>query len=512
MSATRRVQTLLLLPISVLLVAHSLIYDFVSDDAYISFVYSRNLAEHGQLVFNLGERVEGYTNFLWTVLLGGLMKLGIAPEISSRILGTAFGVATLYVVFRLTEKLRGAPSWWDLFAPTLLAISSGYACWCTGGLETQMFTFFCTLGMLWLYGGERPIASGIAFALAALTRPEGALVAAVAAGIWLVWDLGSRRALLPRAAHWLWGAVFVGIVAPYFAWRWWYYGWPFPNTFYVKAGGEPSPAYSKAMLEHGLYFVWQWAWQSKAVFAAPFVLAGAFFHRRFGTFVLALTAVYLVYTVKVGGDFMGLHRFVMPLFVTTAVMMALGCERLVGLASVPWFVSLVPAVAIAGLFAWAQHSLDKESVIPKADNGIDRPGYLKVYADDRELIGRALAPHMHDDDFSIVGGVGVQPYWARMRAIDVFGLVSEDIAHNEPPTNPRPGHQKWATAQRLLGYHPTFIFHCYDLHTDPDKYHLCPDAPTFLASGYEPVTMYVQGLKERGEYYTFLKRKDRVWP
>ena len=58
------------------LVAHSLVFNFVTDDAFISFVFSRNLAEHGQLVFNLGEPVEGYTNFLWTVVLGALMKLG----------------------------------------------------------------------------------------------------------------------------------------------------------------------------------------------------------------------------------------------------------------------------------------------------------------------------------------------------------------------------------------------------------------------------------------------------
>ena len=72
----------------VVLVAHSLLYNFVTDDAYISFVYSRNFAEHGELTFNLGDAVEGYTNFSWTVLLGLVMKLGIAPEISSRVLGT----------------------------------------------------------------------------------------------------------------------------------------------------------------------------------------------------------------------------------------------------------------------------------------------------------------------------------------------------------------------------------------------------------------------------------------
>ena len=71
---------------SALLIVHSLLFNFVTDDAFISFVYSRNFARTGQLVFNVGERVEGYTNFLWTVILGILYKLRLAPEVMSRVL------------------------------------------------------------------------------------------------------------------------------------------------------------------------------------------------------------------------------------------------------------------------------------------------------------------------------------------------------------------------------------------------------------------------------------------
>src|SRR3954464_1469378 len=92
------------------LVPHALLFDFVSDDAFISFRYARNLAEHGQLVFNLGERVEGFTNFLWTLLLALGIKVGCGPEISSRLLGTGFGIATLFVVTRLSLRLDGRPS------------------------------------------------------------------------------------------------------------------------------------------------------------------------------------------------------------------------------------------------------------------------------------------------------------------------------------------------------------------------------------------------------------------
>src|SRR5205807_1022519 len=99
---------------------------------------------HGQLVFNLGERVEGYTNFLWTVLLAAMMKLGWKPESSSVTLGTGFAVATLAACAWLSMRLREARalSPWDAVPALLLAAVPGYACWSAGGLETQMFTFF----------------------------------------------------------------------------------------------------------------------------------------------------------------------------------------------------------------------------------------------------------------------------------------------------------------------------------------------------------------------------------
>src|SRR5262249_49340230 len=120
------------------------------------FVYSRNLARHGQLVFNLGERVEGYTNFLWTVLLAGLYKIGLAPELMSRLLGTAFGIATFGTCAYLSKKTRGTGwEWWDALPALFLAGVPGYACWSSGGLETQMFTFFVMLGMTF-YLTEQP--------------------------------------------------------------------------------------------------------------------------------------------------------------------------------------------------------------------------------------------------------------------------------------------------------------------------------------------------------------------
>ena len=55
------------------------LYDphLIVDDAYISFRYADNLARGLGLVYNPGERVEGYSNFLWTLLLAGGARLGL---------------------------------------------------------------------------------------------------------------------------------------------------------------------------------------------------------------------------------------------------------------------------------------------------------------------------------------------------------------------------------------------------------------------------------------------------
>src|SRR5207247_899918 len=46
------------------------------DDAFISFRYAQHLVDGYGLVFNPGERVEGYTNFLWTMIMAAVIWIG----------------------------------------------------------------------------------------------------------------------------------------------------------------------------------------------------------------------------------------------------------------------------------------------------------------------------------------------------------------------------------------------------------------------------------------------------
>src|SRR5262249_44533914 len=98
----------------------------VLDDAFISYRYAVHLAYGKGLVWNLGERVEGYTNFLWTVpLAAGPRWLDLPPL--SRVLALAAGIGTLWLLVRLGERLfAGRPHAALLIAlPPLLYAATG---------------------------------------------------------------------------------------------------------------------------------------------------------------------------------------------------------------------------------------------------------------------------------------------------------------------------------------------------------------------------------------------------
>ena len=157
-------------------------FSHVVDDAYISFRYAKNFVDGHGLVFNPGERVEGYTNFLWVILSAVSLQVSVAPEVTARIIGILCCLGTIAVIIRFSPLNNRFPQL--LWMPALfLAANPSFAVWATGGMETPLFAFLITLGVLLAADGAQkerlPLSSAILLGLGALTRPEGILVAAI---------------------------------------------------------------------------------------------------------------------------------------------------------------------------------------------------------------------------------------------------------------------------------------------------------------------------------------------
>lgn len=493
---------------------------FVTDDAYISFVYSRNLAEHGQLVFNLGEKpVEGYTNFLWTVLLAGLLKLGWLPERASVFFGIACAIGSMIASAWLMFRLRGGRAWsgWDAVPALFLAAVPGYACWSSGGLETQMFTFFLTLGVA-LYlappkgdsaTGEPPLrlSSALFFGLAALTRPEGNLFFSLTLLHRGLGNLYFRRRIRPTRNEWMFVAVFAALVVPHFVWRRMYYGWWLPNTFYIKSSGGAGAA----TWGRGFYYLQRYAEAFLIPAFALLPLASLYRRREAGTnrfygYAALVLPAFWLYVASVGGDFMGLFRFALPVVPLLLVAAALGLRAVIA----PWAEKrpVIAPVMVAGallLYLGYATSVDRKAIAIGSDNGIDTPGYLKYYTDDRAAIGKWFGANAQPDDYAAVGGAGAQVYFSKLRSLDCFGLSDEYIAHQVRPVDTRPGHQKYAPLDYQLSKKPTIITsNYYTIGNGPGAHR---EEELFRRNGYHYVSVEIPGLSL--PWYTFLKRMDR---
>ncbi len=327
------------------------------DDPYITFRYAANLlAGHGP-VFNIGERVEGYTSPLHLLLSAALLL--IAPSVD--ILFKAKCASLLFAGVMLAQtgmlaRRSGLRSWEALLAQALVALNINFALAGVNALETTLYGSVLLCGLLVfhreLQRGQR-CASGLLFFLATLARPEAALVAAALFGVRLLW---MRRERLPLrfAAGWLL-AFLIPLVLLEIG-RWTYYGQWVPNTYFAKAqpllqsfsGGaayplramSPTPTVIPTFLHHlsllhaGSLLAFG-SLEQKNVrsdffnLLLPLLFWGlavfGFWRTRrriLGSMSLAVTAAVLVFVLKAGGDWMYGWRFMAPILPLLAVSQA----------------------------------------------------------------------------------------------------------------------------------------------------------------------------------------------
>ena len=207
---------------------------FPVDDAYISFRYAANLAQGEGLVFNPGERVEGYSNFLFVILLAASSKLGITPPLAARLINLASLVflVGLLVYGRHGNTSRRVHAGLGWLAGLFLVLSPHTALNVLSGLETPTTAALLAAGVLFL-GRGRPRLAAVSFLVVALSRPEG-IVLALGAAAWDVWR--GRDQVWSRILNWL--ALLVGPYTLFFLWRVIYYGSPLPNSVRAKSGSS----------------------------------------------------------------------------------------------------------------------------------------------------------------------------------------------------------------------------------------------------------------------------------
>jgi hypothetical protein len=228
-------------------------YFSLFDDAMVSMRYAWNLAHGHGLVWNPGERVEGYTNLLM-VLAMLLPNLTLPKHLASLPIQALGGLLVLTSAF-LARKIAAevddahAPRKRSLLGPlTFLATLAYYplAYWSLMGMETGLVTALLLTAVLSCLRYSRTknsawaaLASS-ALGLAFLARPDS-LIFAAALTIYLARELAARAALSRRALFPLLLPLAPVVLLPLgqFLFRAAYYHATLPNTYALKLTGMP---------------------------------------------------------------------------------------------------------------------------------------------------------------------------------------------------------------------------------------------------------------------------------
>lgn len=301
------------------------------DDAMISARYARNLAWGHGLRYNLPsgpgkevERpVEGYSNFLWVLGLAAGFRLDLHPRMTTAVMGIGFSLLAVLGlglwVFRETGSTAGG-----FFAAAILASSLPFALWAGQGLETPLFAALA-LSAIALDRPDRgrPLPYLLAF-LAGLVRPEGVLLPGA---------IFIAHLLQPRPRRFIAPLFFLVPFALYTRWRVLYFGSALPNVFYAKTGLGP------AGLKVGAFYLEQAALDQWPVLLLLFSVGATLLSPRLSQpdknvgptpglqllTPLVFIALYLLFILAVGGDFMPDHRFVMHVLPLIIGIGAIGC-------------------------------------------------------------------------------------------------------------------------------------------------------------------------------------------
>jgi len=305
---------------------------WMTEDAYITLRTVDNVVNGYGLRWNIDERVQGYTHPLWMIML----TAGYAITREAYFTSIFIGVLTTFGALLVVMKLARTP-WHAVAALTLLALSRAFVEFSTSGLENPLTHLLVGVFLyLYLVREAGPRALTLCASLLLLSRTDAMVVVAPAL-VHVAYvsyrERGWKETLRELA---------IG-VSPYVAWEafsLFYYGFPFPNTAYAKLNtGLPI----REVLRQGVtYLLNGLAWDPPTMIVMGLGIAAGLLHPNLRTKLVVVGALlYLVYVVRIGGDFMQGRFLTLPMFASVCLVARASVEVFTPSTTFAWLAPFV---------------------------------------------------------------------------------------------------------------------------------------------------------------------------
>jgi arabinofuranosyltransferase len=428
--------------------------DFQADDAFITYRFAVNWAKGIGPVFNPGEKVEGYSNFLMMAFEALVAALGRDVVSASRALGTLSCWGLIVLVFAVHRaELRRSRSL-AIAASGALALHAGLAVFARSGLETVPLACLVLLAQ-GVFLHERRLrrehwASGLLFGVASLLRADAFLFAG-ATVLCLLLLRADRRAIASLVIPSL------GVFLPWFVWQWIYYGDLLPNTYYVRMGGGIDRQL------RGLFYVYKFVGPFGGIllFGLPLVLWVLRDPVRDAARLYLAVSVASVacYVVWVGGDYMPMARFFLPVVPALTLLFLESVHEIVQHAGAGEPLHVRQRNALAAILSLL---VVASGLVPALAPRRDPQSHVietRAQVQQWSLAGRWFRDHVPPDKVLASEPTGAIAFYSGLRIVDMLGVNDAHIAHLDVPGMGRGtgGHEK-RDFDYVLSRRPDLIF------------------------------------------------------
>jgi len=390
----------------VFLVQSFMLWQFSIDDVAISYRYAGHLAEGQGLNWNPGQPpVEGYSNFLWVLILAGGRGLGFDIELFSKIIGVVVALGAMVFLQALSRRLWGGQSF-SIIPVWIVAVCPVWALWTVSGLELALVGFFLIWAVFALTAKPATRIRHLVLALCglSLSRPEGFLLS----GLLLVFSFLADREL-PRPRRWIVYGIpalaVAGCAGALVIFRLAYFGYPVANTVYAKFSAD-LPSYRE---------VGKWLFFGLPFFAAYILLLRSRLSsktRLVTGAALSLVLWQMIIVLPASPVMYFLHRYQIAFLPLLVLAVPAALQRL----AVRGRTYAIGAVVLVLLWAAQQWP----SVLAKYEAELHYyHRHECVVQKLNDLPGRPMIALLD---------AGRIPYWSDLPAIDAWGLCDSHIA------------------------------------------------------------------------------------
>jgi arabinofuranosyltransferase len=525
-------ESLCLSLIIIVFICHAAYLNVVAEDAYITLRYAQHLSQGHGLVWNIGEHpVEGYTNFSWVLLASAIMPLGLDVPLAMQIAGVLASATAIVFTYWYARRRLLCPGLFACVPAAFLAVSGPFAGWAGSGMETNLFTALL-IASAYFYVGYRQshafnqlvLCCGTLLA-ATLTRPEGFLVFGLIVGLSVAYRPARPKRIYVELG--IMAIVFLAPVVAYSLWRYAYFGYWLPNTFYAKTGG------SFYQYQRGLMYTRRFALYFIAPLTLP--LACLFFRYkarlRLNDIAILTCGVivlfYTLYVVYVGGDYMAMFRFFVPILPFIYLPFGAGVYWLWGTSdssdtttSRRRVLRLAVLAAAAGTFAFSTPlELELYRRVPRLKSPVMLGCYVGILTERWHTARLRLIGEFFDryktgpEETLAVTGIGAISYFSHMPIYSITGIVDPYIAHQTSTHSGMalglgfPGHEK-EDFEYVVSKRPTYI-----LYLSPERYLTATPQTIRLAGSfandYQSRSVWlVDTVNKESGYLSFLELKN----